>query len=79
MDDHPAAPAQLAGLSAKLQEVKHENDHGALDRRRRELNPPTGTGSGRRPSAGNETTAAALPTTATTASGGEQHHFYLGG
>ncbi len=27
MDDHPHTPAQLAGLTAKLQEVKHENDH----------------------------------------------------
>ena len=27
MDDHLHAPAQLAGLTAKLQEAKHENDH----------------------------------------------------
>jgi DNA gyrase/topoisomerase IV subunit A len=27
MDDHPHAPAQLAGLTAKFQEAKHENDH----------------------------------------------------
>ena len=27
MDDHPTATGKLAGLTAKLQEVKHENDH----------------------------------------------------
>ncbi len=27
MDDHPHAPAHLAGLTAKLREVEHENDH----------------------------------------------------
>ncbi len=27
MDDHTTAPAQLAGLNAKLREVEHENDH----------------------------------------------------
>ena len=27
MDDHLHVPAQLAGLTAKLQEAKHENDH----------------------------------------------------
>jgi hypothetical protein len=27
MDGHPTATGQLAGLTAKLQEVKHENDH----------------------------------------------------
>ena len=27
MDDHPTAPADLAGLTAKLREVEHENDH----------------------------------------------------
>jgi hypothetical protein len=27
MDEHPKAPAHLAGLESKLREVEHENDH----------------------------------------------------
>ncbi len=40
MDDHPQAPAHLAGLTAKFREVEHENDH-ARRTVEGELNPRT--------------------------------------
>lgn len=46
MDDHPHAPAQLAGLGAKLREVEHVNDQ-ELWTVEGGAEPPTGPGSGR--------------------------------